>query len=543
MYGYRYGEVELPKLGEVKTGTKITEPREVDLGFRPIVQASLGCHVRGAALPHCDPQDPNTMVAGVIKRFASKPPKANRAMRRRLNLFVRKWIRKNLNPLDPFTDLSVPTWLDHTSYTLSRKEELRKKWEEFTHMDDPSKKYKLCKSFMKDETYPDWKHARGINSRSDEFKCFVGPVFKAIEEQVYKLHYFIKHVPVAERPRVIHERLSVFGATYVATDYTSFEALFDQELMELVEFELYDYMTSQVPEHREFMKQVHEVLGGTNVCEFKTFVVYLLATRMSGEMCTSLGNGFSNLMFMLFMCEELGCTDVDGFVEGDDGIFRLQGKPPGPSDFAQLGLNIKLDVHSQLSAASFCGIIFDETELINVTDPLETLMSFGWTTRQYYGSRKSKLLTLLRCKGLSLAHQYPGCPVISSLAQYALRVSRSCDVRGILKKDHHMSMWERDQLMDAIKDERKIRLVAPGMATRLLVEEKFGLPVELQISIEKYLDSLDTLTVLDFPVLESLYKSSWVTYYDRYSVENIGRKEIERPGLVFQWLEGNVKEW
>jgi len=543
LYGYRYGEVPLPALGEVKDGTKITEGRPVELSNRPIVQASLGCHFLGAALPHCDPLDPETMKAGVVKRFASKPPTADRAMRRRLKLFVKRWVKEHLTPLAPDTDVSVEHWLENTNYPLWRKEQLRKKWEEFTALDDKSKKYRMCKSFMKDETYPDFKHARGINSRSDEFKCYVGPMFKAIEEEVYKLEEFIKHVPVADRPRVIYEKLYVHGATYLATDYTSFEALFTEQLMRDCEFILYEYMTQHHPEHLRFMRAVWETLGGTNVCEFKTFVVYLIATRMSGEMCTSLGNGFSNLMFMLFMCHEKGCTNVNGFIEGDDGIFRVLGTPPTPDDFAQLGLNIKLDIHSDLSAASFCGIIFDETDLINVTDPLEVLMTFGWTTRQYYGSRKSKLLTLLRCKGLSLAHQYPGCPVISALAQYALRISRSHDVRQVLNKDHHMSMWEREQLLDAIKDERKIKAVAPGMATRLLVENKFGLPVEVQMRLEAYLNSLDTLQPLEFPELEDYTKPSWVQYYRDYSVENIGKKELETPGIVFNKIAGHRRGW
>lgn len=481
------------------------------------MQVGLGCHVDGVALPQPCPRDPATMRAGVMKRFARKCPQSDPQLMGRFRLFVKKWITENLNPLSPTVDTSIERWLEHTSYPLWRKQELLKKWEEFTHLDDPSKKYKWCKSFMKDETYVSFKHARGINSRSDEFKCIVGPVFKLIEEEVYKVHHFIKHVPVADRPRVISERLDKLGAKFMATDYTAFESLFTQELMESCEFELYYYMTQHLNLHNDFMEICHEILGGTNTCVYKTFVVSLMSTRMSGEMCTSLGNGFTNLMVMLFLCQEAGCTEIDGYVEGDDGIFSMVGTPPSSADFAKLGLIIKIELHDRLSTASFCGIIFDEFDKINVTDPREVLASVGWTSARYARAKQSKLKTLLRCKGLSLAHQYPGCPIISSLAQYCLRVTRSHDVRAILEKDRRLTMWEREQLILALKDEKNIRKVATPMATRLLVEEKFDVPVEIQLSIEKYLDSLDELTVLQIPIFRDICPREWGEYFDMYT--------------------------
>jgi hypothetical protein len=505
----------------------------VDPVKRIPVQVGLGCHVEGVALPQPCPNDPATMRAGVMKRFARAPPKPNPELMGRFNKFVRSWLSKNLAKLSPGSDTSIEKWLEGTSYPAWRKDELRKKMSEFTHLDDPSKKYKWCKSFMKDETYVSYKHARGINSRSDEFKCLVGPIFKLIESEVYECHHFIKHVPVADRPRVIAEALDKLGAKFMATDYTAFESLFTADLMEACEFELYDYMTSELPEHREFMRICHEILGGTNVCQYKSFVVQLLATRMSGEMCTSLGNGFTNLMVMLFLCEDAGCTEVDGYVEGDDGIFSMIGTPPSSARFAELGLIIKIELHDRLSTASFCGIIFDEFDRINVTDPREVLASIGWTSTRYARAKPSMLKTLLRCKGLSLAHQYPGCPVISSLSQYLLRVTRSHDVRRVLEKDRLLSMWDREQLAKALKDEKNIRKVDTPMATRLLIEDKFDLPVDVQLSIERYFDSLEELQPLNIPIFRSLCPKEWGHYYDSYTggVQHRLSLELEYPAL------------
>jgi len=547
--GYRYGEQQLDKINPIKDGTKISDPRPVDLRYRPVVQVSAGCHLKGAAMVHPCPHDPATIIAGVRHRFARRPPKSDPALLADLRVFVRSWIRRNLVPLSPNSDTSVETWLESTHYSRARKDELLKKWEEFTTLDDPSKKYRFCKSFMKDETYPKYKHARGINSRSDEFKCYMGPIFKLIENKLYKIHHFIKHVPVADRSKLIQETLYREGGRYVATDYTAFESLFVRELMDVCEFELYDYMTQALPEHDKFMKECWETLGGENICDYKTFVVRLLATRMSGEMCTSLGNGFSNLMFMLFMCERKGCKEVDGYVEGDDGIFSMIGEPPSSDDFAKLGLNIKMDIHDRLSTASFCGIIFDEGDCLNVTDPREVLASFGWTTSNYKCSKPNKLKMLLRAKSLSLAYQYPGCPIIASLARYGLRVTRSVSIERLLQKPSRMSMWEKEQLIEArqaFRDKKweKMTAVEVPIATRLLVEQMYNIPINVQLDIEQYLDSLDDVQELDIPIVLDLVPQEWVHYYDNYCFDApIRDPDLEYSSTIWNQLDGFVREW
>lgn len=530
-YGYRLGEQKIPKWQEVKEGVKFRiNPEQPDLDKRTPVQISLGCHAQGVSQPHPDPDDPATMLGGVLKRFARKPPKPAPGELDKIRRFVREWCRANLSPLSAETDLSFETWLASTNYPLWRKLELRAVWEEIS-LRAREKRDSFVKSFMKDETYPAFKHARGINARVDAMKVKLGPIFKAIENVVYKYKAFIKHIPVAERPRYIYELLYREGATYIATDFESFEALFTEEIMNAIEFELYDYMTQYVPDHREFMEIVREVLGGKNKCLYKAFVVWLRATRMSGEMCTSLGNGFSNLMLFLYVSHKVGFLDPEIAVEGDDGVASGHGQPPTAEDYRQLGMVIKLEVHQDLSEASFCGLIFDPEDLVNVTDPLDVLATFGWTSQRYARSRKSKLLALLRCKSLSLAHQYPGCPIISALAQYGLRMTRGYDVRYFIAESPAFNWWERNQLIAALSDEKKIGVVPPPIRTRLLVERKFGIPVETQLMWERYLDDLKTISPLDLPNLSEYVPPDWILYYLDYSQER-SRLDVNlfRPG-------------
>ena len=111
-----------------------------------------------------------------------------------------------------------------------------------------------------------------------------------------------------------------------------------------------------------------EVLCGKNIVQNRYLDCIIEARRMSGEMNTSLGNGFSNLMFMAFVCEKLG-LNCNGVVEGDDGLFAFNGNTPSASDFTKYGFNIKLDVHSEISTASFCGNVFDPEDRQIMTCP------------------------------------------------------------------------------------------------------------------------------------------------------------------------------
>lgn len=81
---------------------------------------------------------------------------------------------------------------------------------------------------------------------------------------------------------------------------------------------------------------------------------------MSGDMCTSLGNGFSNKMKAEFLAYKAGGT-IDGFVEGDDGLFVTNFELRS-SDYEKLGFTIKIEEIADPCEASFCGMIFGEDE-------------------------------------------------------------------------------------------------------------------------------------------------------------------------------------
>lgn len=388
------------------------------------------------------------------------------------------------------------------------------------------------KCFIKDESYSDYKYPRGIYSRIDLYKCLSGPWFSLIEKEVFKSKYFIKKIPVSDRPAYIKKYLYREGRKYAATDYTAYEAHFSKELMESCEFVLYKYMTKNVPGHLGFWALL-QYLSGRNHCEFNDFYFDVDATRMSGEMCTSLGNGFTNLMLMLFALKEKGVDlkSVSGVVEGDDGLFVWEGPYLDKSDFTRLGFDLKMEYHDQLSTASFCGMIFDPDEMINICDPIEVLSEFGWVGRRYLKSKHSKLLRLLRAKALSLAYQYPGCPILSALARYGLRVSEG--YRALFSQDTSQFHKERLALEFAKWDKRGIPNVEPGQKTRMLMELKYGIPIEQQIMWEKYLDEITVLQPLELPNIVMHLSQPCVSYYLNYCAL-VEINDIKNPPLVFK---------
>jgi hypothetical protein len=317
------------------------------------------------------------------------------------------------------------------------------------------------------------------------------------------------------------EMLSVNGAKFFATDYESFESLFTEELMGACEFQLYDFMTGDLPEFKLFSSYVHDMLGGENQCDFYAFRLFLTARRMSGEMCTSLGNSFSNLMFQLFVAEECKCR-CECVIEGDDGLGYIYvlagGRLPTAKDYERLGLRIKLEYHDELTTASFCGLIFDPEELINVAEPLEKICRLGWTSRRYTHAREKRLKSLLRSKALSMWYEYRGCPLLSALATRILYLTKSYSVESIINSKN-TTTYERNRLTMALSQfnlATSYEEASPGPRTRLLFEKQFDISVSLQIQIESYMRNLTSVEPIDLGRFAIKMPIDWEDYAKSY---------------------------
>jgi len=474
-FGYRIDDgIAMPVARDYKG--KIKElPGFLELCVRRPMQVGLGPTVAGLACPMVDRNHGPTVLRGCKQRFMACPPRANRDALKRLKAYVQRRVLRYV-PIQADADVSPETWLQGTDYTLERKAELLRVWHDCLETLSPEH-YDVL-GHCKDETYMAYKDARGINSRTDAFKVYCGPYFKLMESEVYKDRAFIKHVPVRERPQYIFDMLGHFGGVYYETDYTTFEALFEPIVMESIEMVLYKHMLVNFP---DVYAEIHDTLCGTNKCKYKHFIVKLKGKRMSGEMCTSLGNGFSNLMLAEFIAYEQGHA-LTGVVEGDDGLFSTRARFTAEA-FTELGFNIKILEHTSLLRTSFCGLMMSD-DLITMTDPAKVIANFGWTHSSLMWGGDKVRLGLLRAKALSLLYEHPQCPILSALAKRYIQLTEGYKPRFSTNwYDTHLAkevvLFATETLRDAVK--------GPTMQSRLDFCDLYGVSIHQQLCAEAYL--------------------------------------------------------
>lgn len=511
MYGYRVTSEALPVLPkDPRPGASIASAVCKDDTYRP-VSVSLPMYLEGAVRPKPDGSHAESIAYGFLKRVVNPVTEEfDPAVIEEFAVFVLKWLKDNLCPLDPLSDTSVTRWLDHTDYPFWRKEEL-------TELDEEEVRcwwrHTVCKSFIKDEPYDEFKHFRTINPRDDYFKRFSGPIFKLIEEEVFKLPYFIKKVPIDLRADYIMDHVYADKAKYVVTDYTSFESSFMSLLMASCEMLLYYWMSHTLPGGEEWFEGVYHTLTGEQVLKSKGVTTRTMGGRASGDQCTSLGNGFTNLMLMLFIAHKQNLGTLFGVFEGDDGLCRFSsGRVPDTHLLRQLGFNVKMEVVENLSDASFCGMVFHPDERLQMADPCRIIADFGWTSARYLGAKKNKKMGLLRSKALSLAFQYPGCPIVDSLARRVLYLTRGADVRWVAQS-RNTSQWWRERLLYCLS--KDIPDKRPGPMTRQLFETRYGITVEQQIHVEEQIEKLELGPFRLDVTFPELWSSTWERYVVR----------------------------
>ena len=140
---------------------------------------------------------------------------------------------------NPHPIYSLDEWLDHSSYTQTRKAQIR------AQSDIPADYYKVD-TFIKKEAYPEIKAPRLINSRSDAFKKLVGPFTHAIEKDIFSSKFTIKGRNARDQIKIIHDRLSN-KLSYLSTDYSKWESSVTPEVIDKIERILWEQYPSPYP--------------------------------------------------------------------------------------------------------------------------------------------------------------------------------------------------------------------------------------------------------------------------------------------------------
>jgi len=455
-----------------------------------IVNQPYGLRYMGGSkdTPYCtEPKNAMNLQMAFRKRLSPVLPKGDRRLLKRLGSFVKRYLRKHFTPLPHIEPSKIffMWWLDHCAhYNLARKNKLSRCFDRFmsTGMTLGDSDYR-GETFPKREFYPEAKCLRFINSRSDMFKAVLGPYIKMIEDQVYKDKHFVKGTRIDELPRTL-KNLSSWDHI-LETDYSSFESSFSFDYVKVVEMRLFRYFLSNNPFILKLVLATYMSKGKERVQRLynKDYNINITGCRLSGELWTSLANGFSNLMNMLFLCKEHN-IECDGYVEGDDGLFGLSKPGLTKEDFARLGFNIKMEYSHVVQDTTFCGNTFSNENQKLLVNP-ENIGRLFWTCNAtYLRSNEKTLRSLFKSKSASLYVTGRYTPIAGTLAFVMLRRLRNEEM--IIDR----GFWRRE----IFNIFHKIPLVAPVIShsDRFLYSMKFGIPISDQILLENYLMDLKT---------------------------------------------------
>lgn len=465
--GYRLNEVGLPNIEKPSNGDRIDRrgrrmPRSKNFRRLPFG------YVKGYAPISPDRNDLETLEGGFYKRVAGVTRFQSQPLDLvRLSVFSGT-LAKSL--FDPVLVGTSDSYIQHLSFPESKKFLYREALRENGYVCPDARIRSKVSGFPKLEAYDEWKYPRWILARNHHFRVFIGPFIRAMERVVYQLRVFIKHTPVAERPARIAELDRHVSWFKYQTDWSSMEKHFDPPRMRALEFPLYEHLLQLYPEAVSVLKQT---LTGTNRISTRGgFRARVRGKRCSGELNTSLGNGWANYVVFAYIVHMKG-GEFEGFVEGDDGIFASSVRVT-TEDYANLGFDVKVVEHTTVTTASFCGIV-SATDGTLLKEPRRFLSKFGWTGSDIH-SNEDHCARLLRAKALSAVYEAPQCPILSVLAREALR--RTAGEEPLFVEDGYHDTAR------VPRDEKQLAPFAPSDEARELFFQLYKVSPANQIFVE-----------------------------------------------------------
>jgi len=484
--------------------------------FAPISQME---HYPIGAIP--DLHNLSNQYYSSLHRFGAEMPSGQPIAQQNFSRFAAGFLRHFVPVLDFNADLSFETFYQNSNKSKEFRDHLRNTAIE--HLDRNYTERDLrTGSFIKHESYPiksgfdadkystgqptadpddhsrnEFKPARSINAYNDWIKASLGATTRAFDSVIFGLEWFVKHIPVRERPARLHE---LFGENPVCTtDFSSFEC-HHRGVFANVILSTFQHVFANTFSEYEFAL-MQELLTTTNYSEFSTVDVIVPETLMSGAPWTSSANGFLNLQIMSFLClsTQLGkdislpLSDADldqyynallvspkrwiGRFEGDDGIFIGDVRE---SDVQLLGIKLKLERHRSFATASFCGILLGCDRDIHggpasFTEPIKVLVNFFILPEIYRGFRYAMLQALIRAKAFSFYYQYSACPIVGALAYWTLYKTRSIDCRHVMLGEISRSYWHGRlyaEILEYLGNEEPSPLSIQEGSARILPESR-----------------------------------------------------------------------
>lgn len=427
---------------------------------------------------HADIYHPPTMLAGALHRQGAMTPLAQRAVLRRLRAFVDQFLKGHF---EEFTATDVPGFLDtleETNYTGAEKARLRKAYvvsERYPFGTLPER-YKKGLAFGKGEYYEGVKHARGICGRTSVWKARFLRFIRAIESRVFKLRYFVKGLNDENKVKAMFRAFMADGV-FFENDFESFECSFSFNFKDVCELALFrHFLGAHFPEvYAELREDAKSIL----MC-YKWFSIRVFGKRASGDLWTSLANGFANLMLILFVAHDAGLdfSQLRVLVEGDDSVGQIAGRMPNfAAAFRELGFLAKMQERASLLETAFCHLHLTPSGLA-MSDFRRVLPKFFYATSKYVTHSPRHLRMLLRSKAMSLSVEDGSTPILWALVEYAFRASEGPMDWYYLYR--HMTTYEREQQVKTYRAPRE-----PTLEARVWYDVHFKCPITMQLLLEE----------------------------------------------------------
>jgi hypothetical protein len=464
------------------------------------------------------------------RQFCETPPidrETMRDFRRHNHIFIKSHLSK-LSKLMTYEEWRYRKRHSYTDAQLLLLDKARVRWDNATSAEQI--KFRRSNVFVKDEYYGEVKHCRLIVNRTLEWLSFMGPIMTTLEDEVYKLPQFAKHLTETERIRIVSD-VAVPYVEILEGDYTSYESCFVKQVVQNCEWLLVSHCILHLISKRE-ENLLREDMMGVSVFRHRHFQVRAVGRRKSGDAHTSLANGFTNFMLYRFAMLSQGhpipvAENVK--VEGDDsaGAAPWINKAAFEAVLTRLGFRIKMKVHRDPERITFC-----QTQHVAngdvVRDPRPILAKFGWSKEKHVQFNLKHRAMLLRAKAMSLAATLPGCPVVWALAASAIRLTDGVTMDWDFVFRHQTS-WERENTSYAPAAR------APSWEARIRVEEDFGINIVAQQVLEDYLLRLTSLSPMWHPLFVDILPPAWAVFSD---VMSNGPVSCERDPRLVQLIAG-----
>lgn len=513
---------------------------------------AIGCHTYYPA-PSPNVYDPSQILLGAGKRFLRNVPAVEGNLLRQFRSFVRVFIRKHLGmlKLHPLTDVSIMSWLDKSTYTKGEKRKMWAALRRLTHHLQLIRAYSpdvislnyhfystvgAYSSFGKEEAfdtskYQLWniamlplstfKHCRGIQGASLIQKMVMGAIEAKIEETLFNFVDpdmgfcpFIKHVPEAQRVHHVEKTLGSISGRILNTDFTAFESSVGAEFQQIVERQLFEFMSSSLGhEARDFMMMFDFLFKRPTECRFKSVKVTMeqRKSRMSGCMWTSLMNGWINYLVNKFMAHQTG-SKMFGLFEGDDGLMVVDSRFPTGEAFGSLGMIIKMQQYPTLGEAGFLSMYWGHTQT-QMCDPVKWLGGLGYSySKLSLHAGETVCHGLLKAKCFSALARVPGMPVVGPISYKLVnKIKSRMRLDGLNGfHDRDVKRYTQQQITATINayhgvlDADRVIFAAlfgwsPGLQKR--IEDEFGEHLGMQTS----------------QLLDHVMPSVWRDYFDLFS--------------------------